>query len=57
MYLDNLELLNFDIPTLAEILGHAQKSTKNVYGYYFNGIKKKAMKNLICLLGKEYPKS
>lgn len=51
MYLDNLELLNFDIPTLAEILGHAQKSTKNVYGYYFNGIKKKAMEKFNLFAG------
>lgn len=36
--------LAFDIPTLAEILGHAQKSTtENMYGHSVDDTKKKAM--------------
>jgi len=36
--------LAFDIPTLSEILGHAQKSTtENMYGHSLDDTKKKAM--------------
>ena len=36
--------LQFDIPTLAEILGHAQKSTtENMYGHTMEETKRAAM--------------
>ena len=36
--------LAFDIPTLAEILGHAQKTTtENMYGHSLDDTKKSAM--------------
>lgn len=42
----------FDIPTLAEILGHAQKSTtENMYGHSLDDTKKKAMEKFNLFAG------